>query len=100
MQSLTRVRDIRDQLVGLCERVEIFVDGNPNSSDIIPIQKAICAGSVLLVSLLLLLRRDTDPFFSPSQLLPERRSTEPQRRRLPHHQVSVLHTFRPRERAR
>lgn len=46
MQSLTRVRDIRDQLVGLCERVEIFVEGNPNSSDIIPIQKAICAGCV------------------------------------------------------
>ncbi|BGP57914.1 hypothetical protein JCM8202v2_005568 [Rhodotorula sphaerocarpa] len=44
VKSLTRVRDIRDQLVGLCERVEIFVDGNPNSSDIIPIQKAICAG--------------------------------------------------------
>ncbi|BGP03125.1 Pre-mRNA splicing factor [Rhodotorula toruloides ATCC 204091] len=44
IKSLTRVRDIRDQLVGLCERVEIFVEGNPNSSDIIPIQKAICAG--------------------------------------------------------
>jgi pre-mRNA-splicing factor ATP-dependent RNA helicase DHX16 len=43
-QSLTRVRDIRDQLVQLCERVEIFVEGNPNSSDIIPVQKAICAG--------------------------------------------------------
>ncbi|GAA5993596.1 hypothetical protein JCM10908_000131 [Rhodotorula pacifica] len=44
VKSLTRVRDIRDQLVGLCERVEIFVEGNPNSSDIVPIQKAICAG--------------------------------------------------------
>jgi pre-mRNA-splicing factor ATP-dependent RNA helicase DHX16 len=43
-QSLTRVRDIRDQLVNLCERVEIFVEGNTNSSDILPIQKAICAG--------------------------------------------------------
>ncbi|KAM0791034.1 Cyclin-dependent kinase catalytic subunit [Microbotryomycetes sp. NB124-2] len=44
IKSLTRVRDIRDQLVQLCERVEIFVEGNPNSSDILPIQKAICAG--------------------------------------------------------
>ncbi|GAA5895508.1 hypothetical protein JCM6882_006273 [Rhodosporidiobolus microsporus] len=44
IKSLTRVRDIRDQLVQLCERVEIFVEGNPNSSDIIPVQKAICAG--------------------------------------------------------
>ncbi|KAI5478061.1 pre-mRNA-splicing factor ATP-dependent RNA helicase DHX16 [Pseudohyphozyma bogoriensis] len=44
IKSLTRVRDIRDQLVGLCERVEIFVEGNPNSSDILPVQKAICAG--------------------------------------------------------
>ncbi|GAA6063211.1 hypothetical protein JCM10212_006844 [Sporobolomyces blumeae] len=44
IKSLTRVRDIRDQLVNLCERVEIFVEGNPNSSDIVPIQKAICAG--------------------------------------------------------
>lgn len=41
---MTRVRDIRDQLAQLCERVEIFVDSNPNSSDILPIQKAICAG--------------------------------------------------------
>ncbi|GAA6025804.1 hypothetical protein JCM10207_001496 [Rhodosporidiobolus poonsookiae] len=44
IKSLTRVRDIRDQLVQLCERVEIFVEGNPNSSDIVPVQKAICAG--------------------------------------------------------
>ncbi|GAA5982350.1 hypothetical protein JCM5350_006153 [Sporobolomyces pararoseus] len=44
IKSLTRVRDIRDQLVQLCERVEIFVEGNENSSDIVPIQKALCAG--------------------------------------------------------
>ncbi|KAL8278191.1 hypothetical protein RQP46_009364 [Phenoliferia psychrophenolica] len=44
IKSLTRVRDIRDQLVSLCERVEIFVEANPNSSDILPVQKAICAG--------------------------------------------------------
>lgn len=46
LESLTRVRDIRDQLVKLCERVEIFVEGNPNGNDILPIQKAIAAGYV------------------------------------------------------
>jgi pre-mRNA-splicing factor ATP-dependent RNA helicase DHX16 len=30
--------------VQLCERVEIFVEGNTNSSDILPVQKAITAG--------------------------------------------------------
>lgn len=49
MQSLTRVRDIRDQLVQLCERVEIFVEGNPNAADILPVQKAICAGCARIV---------------------------------------------------
>ncbi|GAA5825734.1 hypothetical protein JCM3770_003409, partial [Rhodotorula araucariae] len=47
VKSLTRVRDIRDQLLQLCERVEIFVEPNPNASDIVPIQKAICAGYFL-----------------------------------------------------
>jgi len=41
---LSRVRDIRDQLAGLCERVEIIPESNPNSNDITPIQKAITAG--------------------------------------------------------
>jgi pre-mRNA-splicing factor ATP-dependent RNA helicase DHX16 len=41
---LSRVRDIRDQLAGLCERVEITPESNPNSNDITPIQKAITAG--------------------------------------------------------
>ncbi|GAA5933455.1 hypothetical protein JCM3775_000699 [Rhodotorula graminis] len=47
VKSLTRVRDIRDQLLQLCERVEIFVEPNPNASDIVPIQKAISAGYFL-----------------------------------------------------
>ncbi|KZO92694.1 pre-mRNA splicing factor [Calocera viscosa TUFC12733] len=41
---LSRVRDIRDQLAGLCERVEVVVEPNPNSNDITPIQKAITSG--------------------------------------------------------
>ncbi|KAI0260198.1 pre-mRNA splicing factor [Gloeopeniophorella convolvens] len=43
-KSLCRARDIRDQLAGLCERVEVVVQTNPNSNDITPIQKAITAG--------------------------------------------------------
>lgn len=43
-KSLSRARDIRDQLAGLCERVEVVVQVNPNSNDITPIQKALTAG--------------------------------------------------------
>ncbi|KAI0754937.1 pre-mRNA splicing factor [Daedaleopsis nitida] len=43
-KSLSRARDIRDQLAGLCERVEIVVENNPNTNDTTPIQKAITAG--------------------------------------------------------
>lgn len=43
-KSLSRARDIRDQLAGLCERVEVVVTSNPNSNDIMPVQKAITAG--------------------------------------------------------
>ncbi|KAI0785231.1 putative pre-mRNA splicing factor [Abortiporus biennis] len=43
-KSLSRARDIRDQLAGLCERVEVVVQSNPNTNDITPIQKAITAG--------------------------------------------------------
>ncbi|TFK40682.1 pre-mRNA splicing factor [Crucibulum laeve] len=43
-KSLSRARDIRDQLAGLCERVEVVIQANPNSNDIIPIQKALTAG--------------------------------------------------------
>ena len=38
------MRDIQNQLAGLCERVEIIPESNPNSNDITPIQKAITAG--------------------------------------------------------
>jgi len=43
-KSLCRARDIRDQLAGLCERVEVVVQSSPNSNDITPIQKALTAG--------------------------------------------------------
>ncbi|KAG6833214.1 hypothetical protein H0H87_010277 [Tephrocybe sp. NHM501043] len=43
-KSLSRARDIRDQLAGLCERVEVVIQSNPNSNDITPIQKAMTAG--------------------------------------------------------
>jgi hypothetical protein len=36
--------DIRDQLAGLCERVEVVIESNPNATDIVPIQKAITSG--------------------------------------------------------
>jgi pre-mRNA-splicing factor ATP-dependent RNA helicase DHX16 len=44
VKSLSRARDIRDQLAGLCERVEIFIKANPNSNDLVPIQKSLLAG--------------------------------------------------------
>lgn len=43
-KSLNRARDIRDQLAGLCERVEVIIRSNPNANDNTPIQKAITAG--------------------------------------------------------
>jgi len=43
-KTLSRVRDVRDQLAGLCERVEIVPEANANSNDITPIQKALVAG--------------------------------------------------------
>ncbi|KAJ7366656.1 pre-mRNA splicing factor [Mycena albidolilacea] len=43
-KSISRARDIRDQLAGLCERVEVVVQSNPNSNDIAPVQKALTSG--------------------------------------------------------
>lgn len=43
-KSLSRARDIRDQLAGLCERVEVVIESNPNSNDITAVQKALTAG--------------------------------------------------------
>ncbi|KAG8983511.1 hypothetical protein FRB90_005937 [Tulasnella sp. 427] len=43
-KSLCRVRDIRDQLAKLCDRTEVPVVGNPNATNIIPIQKSITSG--------------------------------------------------------
>lgn len=41
---LGRVRDVRDQLAQLCERVEVMPESNLDSSNITPIQKALTAG--------------------------------------------------------
>ncbi|GMK58825.1 hypothetical protein CspeluHIS016_0602670 [Cutaneotrichosporon spelunceum] len=41
-KSLVRVRDIRDQLASLCDRVEVVIESLPN--EVVPIQKAITAG--------------------------------------------------------
>ncbi|KAL7424476.1 hypothetical protein Q5752_000160 [Cryptotrichosporon argae] len=41
-KSLCRVRDIRDQLASLCERVEVVVESAPG--EVVPVQKAITAG--------------------------------------------------------
>ena len=41
-KSLSRVRDIRDQLAALCERVEVVIETAPN--EIVPVQKAMTAG--------------------------------------------------------
>jgi pre-mRNA-splicing factor ATP-dependent RNA helicase DHX16 len=41
-KSLGRVRDIRDQLAALCERVEVVIESTPN--EIVPVQKALTAG--------------------------------------------------------
>lgn len=43
-KSLGRVRDIRDQLAGLCERVEVVIESNPNAGDPVPVQKALTSG--------------------------------------------------------
>jgi pre-mRNA-splicing factor ATP-dependent RNA helicase DHX16 len=45
-RSLTRARDIRDQLAKLCDRIEVTLS-SCGSSDIVPIQKAICSGFFL-----------------------------------------------------
>ncbi|KAL1919541.1 uncharacterized protein VTP21DRAFT_2234 [Calcarisporiella thermophila] len=43
-RSMSRARDVRDQLVGLLDRVEIASMSNPDPADITPIQKAITSG--------------------------------------------------------
>ncbi|KAK6359778.1 Cyclin-dependent kinase catalytic subunit [Orbilia brochopaga] len=42
-RSLTRARDVRDQLSRLCDRVEVTLS-SVGSSDVVPIQKAVTAG--------------------------------------------------------
>lgn len=41
---MTRARDVRDQLVGLMDRVEVQLVSNPDPSNTIPIRKALTAG--------------------------------------------------------
>jgi len=43
-RSLSRARDVRDQIVGLLDRVEIELEANPNSTDSTPMRKAITSG--------------------------------------------------------
>ncbi|RIB04006.1 P-loop containing nucleoside triphosphate hydrolase protein [Gigaspora rosea] len=43
-RSMSRARDVRDQLVGLCERAEVDLESNPNPGDLVPIQKSIVSG--------------------------------------------------------
>ncbi len=43
-RSLTRARDVRDQLARLCDRVEVDPESSVGAQDIIPIQKAMVAG--------------------------------------------------------
>ncbi|KAK9722079.1 hypothetical protein K7432_002966 [Basidiobolus ranarum] len=43
-RSMTKARDVRDQLVGLLERIEIVPVSNPNSADTTPIKKALTSG--------------------------------------------------------
>ncbi|KAG0645164.1 Pre-mRNA-splicing factor ATP-dependent RNA helicase cdc28 [Hyphodiscus hymeniophilus] len=42
-RSLTRARDVKDQLLALCERVEVTMS-SCGSTDVVPIQKAILSG--------------------------------------------------------
>lgn len=41
-KSISRVRDIRDQLAQLCDRVEVIIESTPN--EVVPVQKAMTAG--------------------------------------------------------
>ncbi|KAL0074854.1 P-loop containing nucleoside triphosphate hydrolase protein [Phycomyces blakesleeanus] len=43
-KTLERVRNVRDQLVQLLDRVEVPLITNPNPADIVPVQKAITSG--------------------------------------------------------
>ncbi|KAF9583665.1 hypothetical protein BGW38_008910 [Lunasporangiospora selenospora] len=43
-RSMSKARDVRDQLVGLMERTEVPMLSSPNPSDTVPIRKAIASG--------------------------------------------------------
>lgn len=44
VRSMKRARDVRDQLVGLLDRVDVELISNPDSTDTSPIRKAITSG--------------------------------------------------------
>lgn len=71
---MSRARDIRDQLAGLCERVEVVIQSNPNSNDITPVQKALTAGYFYnAVSPILLWTRETLIDYFVGSIAEERR---------------------------
>lgn len=43
-RSLSRARDVRDQLARLCDRVEVDPESSAGAQNIVPIQKAVTAG--------------------------------------------------------
>lgn len=47
-RSMNRARDVRDQIVGLLDRVEIRLESNPNPGDTIPIRKVNCEDLALV----------------------------------------------------
>jgi pre-mRNA-splicing factor ATP-dependent RNA helicase DHX16 len=43
-RSMKRARDVRDQLIGLMERVDVVLMSAPNTNDNVPIRKAVTSG--------------------------------------------------------
>ncbi|KAF0420294.1 HA2-domain-containing protein [Gigaspora margarita] len=43
-RSMSRAKDIHDQLVGLCEHAKVDLKSNPNPGNLISIQKSIVSG--------------------------------------------------------
>ena len=43
-RSMSRARDVRDQIIGLLDRVEVVLESNEDANDSIPIRKALTAG--------------------------------------------------------
>lgn len=74
IKSLNRVRDIRDQLAALCERVEILPESNATGS-IEPIQKSLLGGyfmntvrSLFVSTLALVSEFNSSPLYRPDSV--------------------------------